>query len=250
MDYLALKRLITQQFQSDAELVLPSDLADLILSVKGPGTTVKCDGEESDPYAFLSVVDMTSNKDHPSIKALGSYALSKLKQADSTFHTALSTLLDEPLPTRLGFIFHERLINMPVQVVPPMYRLLVEELSNATGSPYTHFLFISRIYRLTADEQEALLATTSAPKRKKQKSNAPANGPTVNTGSGTFSFHPEDEYIQKAASHTVDYSFTNSQPREEKDAFGLDTGGRMMLVPAEKLSSFSEEILRVFSAPA
>jgi protein BCP1 len=62
VDFLALKRLIIQQFQSDAQLVLPSEFADLILSAKAPGTTVKCDGEESDPYAFLSVVDLGANR--------------------------------------------------------------------------------------------------------------------------------------------------------------------------------------------
>jgi hypothetical protein len=69
------------------------------------------------------------------------------------------------------------------------------------GTPYTHFLFVSRIYRLTSEEQEVLMATAPAPKKKKQKATTGAPGaPTPNTGSGTFSFHPEDEYIQKVRS--------------------------------------------------
>ena len=33
------------------------------------------------------------------------------------------------------------------------------------------------------------------------------------------------------ATHTLDYTFTHTQPREA-DAFGLDMGGRMALIPA------------------
>ena len=58
IDYLALKRLATQLFQGDAELLHVHDLADLILSQPLVGTTVKCDGRESDPYAVLTVLNM------------------------------------------------------------------------------------------------------------------------------------------------------------------------------------------------
>jgi hypothetical protein len=54
-----------------------------------------------------------------------------------TFHADLQALLDAPAPTQLGFIFCERLINMPVQVIPPLYRMLVEELQ---GANVCHFL--------------------------------------------------------------------------------------------------------------
>lgn len=58
VDYHALKRLATQLFQGDAELLHVNDLADLILSQPLVGTTVKCDGRESDPYAVLTVLNM------------------------------------------------------------------------------------------------------------------------------------------------------------------------------------------------
>ena len=58
MDYLALKRLLTQLFQSDADLFVLHELAELILSQPLLGTTVKTDGIESDPYAYLSVLNM------------------------------------------------------------------------------------------------------------------------------------------------------------------------------------------------
>jgi hypothetical protein len=47
--------------------------------------------------------------------------------------------------------------------------------------------------------------------------------------------------------HTIDYSFTQAAPRD-KESFGLDTGGRMMLVAADKLATFAETISRAYAA--
>ena len=58
IDYLALKRLLSQLFQGDAESLHVNEFADLILSQPLVGTTVKCDGRESDPYAVLTVLNM------------------------------------------------------------------------------------------------------------------------------------------------------------------------------------------------
>lgn len=61
VDYQSIKHLFTQLFQRDAHLLHLHDLTELVLtqSEAGVGTTVKtADGEESDPYAVLSVVNM------------------------------------------------------------------------------------------------------------------------------------------------------------------------------------------------
>jgi protein BCP1 len=62
VDFVALKRLIIQLFQADADLLKPHDLSELILSQPLVGTTVKTDGKESDPYAFLTVLNMHVHK--------------------------------------------------------------------------------------------------------------------------------------------------------------------------------------------
>ncbi len=62
VDYIAFKRLLMQLFQSDSELLAVHDLADLILSQPAIGSTVKTDGEDGDPYAFLSVLNMHAHQ--------------------------------------------------------------------------------------------------------------------------------------------------------------------------------------------
>lgn len=58
IDFLALKRLLSQLFQADTELLCIHELAELILSQPLVGTTVKTDGKDSDPYAVLTVLNM------------------------------------------------------------------------------------------------------------------------------------------------------------------------------------------------
>ncbi len=100
---------------------------------------------ESDPYALLTVLNMHKHKvhgvpflvnfsltlkeqDHPSVKALAHYFLDK-SSADPAFHATLQGLFSQT-ESHVGFVLCERLINMPVQVIPPMYRMLMDEMKS------------------------------------------------------------------------------------------------------------------------
>jgi protein BCP1 len=62
IDWHAIKYLLGQLFQSDSEMFYLQDLTDLILSQPLLGSTVKCDGRESDPSAFLSVINVQKHQ--------------------------------------------------------------------------------------------------------------------------------------------------------------------------------------------
>ena len=62
VDFHGLKNLLRQLFDNDAQLFDMSALADLILSQPTLGSTVKVDGNESDPYAFLSVLNLQEHR--------------------------------------------------------------------------------------------------------------------------------------------------------------------------------------------
>jgi len=82
-------------------------------------------------------------QDNPAMKALIDYILAK-SATEPAFHATLSSLLapktrvQDQAQAHLGLVLCERLINMPVQVVPPMYRMLVEEIKDAIADvcPY------------------------------------------------------------------------------------------------------------------
>lgn len=105
---------------------------------------------------------------------------------------------------------------------------------------------------------------------KRHKNREPLTSPNAGGGeTSTFSFHPEDEYIQKVffdaqlsftqldvtyalllpikyAIHSLDFPLSNQVPREP-DSFGLDTGGRMMLIPAENFRPLIEEMSTAYA---
>ncbi len=107
---------------------------------KGKRSLCILDGVESpcipgipDPHCHLTAV-LTLSQDRPFAKALVAYILNKSPSNPNT-HSALQALLGPAglqSQNHVGFVFSERLVNMPVQLMPPMYRMLSEELQWAT----------------------------------------------------------------------------------------------------------------------
>jgi hypothetical protein len=64
VDFHGLKTLLRQLLDVDSQLFDLSALTDLILSQPTLGSTVKVDGNETDPYAFLTVLNLESHKVH------------------------------------------------------------------------------------------------------------------------------------------------------------------------------------------
>ncbi|TFK28351.1 hypothetical protein FA15DRAFT_584494 [Coprinopsis marcescibilis] len=262
VDYQAIKRLLLQLFGRDAELFGLHELTELILSQPYIGSTIKTDGEESDPYALLTVLNMHIHHEHPSMKALAQYCLSKSLEASSSssgaksLHTTLQALFSQS-ENHVGLVICERLINMPVEVIPPLYNMLKDEMrsANAQGQPFkfTHLLFVSRTYHLSQDEESALANTLPASEARKKQGKTKKRRPEERLGStneqgaegderpvdGIYSFHAEDALISELSLHTLNYTYTTPPPATQqesrgKDAFGLDTRGRIMLLHLEE----------------
>ncbi|KAG1793360.1 BCP1 family, partial [Suillus plorans] len=128
-DYHTIKRLLDQLFSVDAEGLSTHALTDSVLSQPDTGTMIKTDGEDSGPYAFLSVLNIGVHNDNMSIKLLSEYILAKSK-GDNAFHESLSTILRDP-QCQVGLVLCKRLIHMPMPVLPPVYCMLVDEIKNA-----------------------------------------------------------------------------------------------------------------------
>lgn len=62
VDFHGLKTLLRQLLDVDSQLFNLSELTDLILSQPTLGSTVKVDGNETDPYAFLTVLNLETHK--------------------------------------------------------------------------------------------------------------------------------------------------------------------------------------------
>ena len=123
---------------------------ELILSQPRVGTTIKTgvdageEGEEGDPYAVLSVVNVNVHlqRGNGGVRAVVEYVLGKAAEAEARGEGVglcedLKRLLtgqgqgQGENERHVGLVICERLVNMPVQVVPPMYRMLVDEIEGA-----------------------------------------------------------------------------------------------------------------------
>lgn len=61
VDLIALKRLLRQLLYSDSDLLDLHPLAELLLAEAldaGVGSTIKVDGEDSDPFSFMGVINL------------------------------------------------------------------------------------------------------------------------------------------------------------------------------------------------
>ena len=148
VDYHALARLLSQLFSRDAERLHIPSLVELILSQPRVGTTIKTgvdageEGEEGDPYAVLSVVNLNVHlqRGNGGVRAVVEYVLGKAAEAEARgegvglceeLKRLLTTGHGQENERHVGLVICERLVNMPVQVVPPMYRMLVDEIEGA-----------------------------------------------------------------------------------------------------------------------
>ncbi|CAO2655035.1 Nn.00g117680.m01.CDS01 [Neocucurbitaria sp. VM-36] len=238
VDFHGLKTLLRQLLDVDNQLFDLSELADLILSQPLLGSTVKVDGNETDPYAFLTVLNLETHKDKKVIQDLTSY----LSKKSSSSLPALPPLLSPSSPAQIGLILTERFINMPHEIVPPMYTMLLEEIQWALQEkePYafTHYLVLSKCY---SEVQSALPSNDAPPSAKKNKKEKKG-------GEETFYFHPEDEVLHQ---HAVGYtSFEYDTPVDEgasdsKRAFqelGVKPQGHLVLIEAGKFEGAVEAV--------
>ncbi|KAK6497695.1 hypothetical protein TWF481_012099 [Arthrobotrys musiformis] len=227
-DFHGIKLLLRQLFDADASLLDLSALTDIILDQKLVGSTVKVDGREGDPFSFLSLLNLELHSNSPAVKSLLEYITS---QTTSTpLHPLLPPLIGENSKTAI--ILSERLINMPPEISPPSYKMLLEEISYAVedGEPYnfTHYLLLSKLY----SEVESTIPTSPPPSTKRQKTKSKKKSKEELT----FNFHPEDDIFLQNAVEAITYNYKHSPPPEAADskrAFqdaGIVTKGRMVLM--------------------
>ncbi|QIW99343.1 hypothetical protein AMS68_004861 [Peltaster fructicola] len=226
VDFHGLKTLMKQLFDIDNELIELSQLADLILSqADHVGTGVKCDGEESDAYSFITVLNVSQHRDHAAIKPLLQYLDSRL-----TSNKEISSTLQPQTNIRLGLILSERLINMPHQVVPPMYNMLQKEMSlGGADFQFTHLLLISKTYTEVQSELDA-------------KEDRPQKKARAGKSTELFYFHPEDEILLKHAIADQPFQYQKENEASSSDsrrAFqeeGLRPQGHAILLDAGKFN--------------
>ena len=171
------------------------------------------------------------------IKALTNYIAQQAATNPSL--SLIVNLLTASSTAQVGLVLTERLINIPSEVVPPMYKMLLEEISWAVEEkePYsfTHYLILSKTYREMISDLDQ--ETRGPPKNKKRKDRA------KEPNNELFYFHPEDEVLQRYATTYGGFSYTKEEGNSQADAkrtfqeLGIKPQGHMMLLEASKFDS-------------
>ncbi|RPB18575.1 hypothetical protein L211DRAFT_859330 [Terfezia boudieri ATCC MYA-4762] len=271
-DFHGLKILIRQLLDIDSTLFDISALANLVLSQPLVGTTIKVDTNESDPYAFLTVLNVNLHrKTNPAVETLVNYILEKSK-VNEKLHEQLTRILNKKNGAEkggLGLILTERMVNMPVEVVPPMYKMLQEEVQWALDEKESYdfeaYLILSKTYTEVASQLDAEDGAEEEeeikPKAKKFKSRmreVPRKKGTgigkvkKEVGKGVFYFHPEDEVLHAEAIAYTDYNYTKVPEAGTADSkrtfsdFGIVPQGHMILFKKDKLGHVVRELENTF----
>lgn len=240
IDFHGTKSLLRQLLDVDAPLFDISGLADLILSQPTIGSTVKVDGKETDAYAFLTALNLHEHREKKPIADLTRYICEKARTNEALADVVPSLLSPGSGKQHVGLVLSERLINMPSEISPPMYGMLIDEIEAAVEDkePYefSHYLIISKTY----NEMESTLDVAER-KRKKGKQDATL-----------FYFHPEDEVLKKHAVAYGSYDFTKIDEAiaDSKRAFqemGVMPRGFMILIEASKFVGAAKAISEYLS---
>lgn len=249
-DFHGLKTLLRQLFDIDSALFDISALAELVLSQPLVGTTVKVGTNESDPYAFLTVLNVNLHrKSNPAVDTLAAYILEKSKPNEKLFGELGRILGKEGGAEKggLGLILTERMVNMPVEVAPPMYKMLKEEVEWALEErelyDFEAFLVLSKTYTEVPcqldmgdkdGEQEDCDSEEgqAKPKAKKFRSRLREVSRKKTAGNSTskecfgrkqlgkevFYFHPEDSVIHQDAIAYTNFKYTKSPAPGSSDS--------------------------------
>lgn len=134
IDFMALKRLVQQLYYTHSPELDIGALADWIIKIGSApdaavGTVVKVeDDADADPFAFASAIPLRPSE--PAAKVLYDYYEKVLGGASSSkaAQSIWKAIRDDN--TNVVQVFHERMVNMPPQIMPPLYRMLFEEVNN------------------------------------------------------------------------------------------------------------------------
>ncbi|KAL8720179.1 MAG: hypothetical protein Q9225_002909 [Loekoesia sp. 1 TL-2023] len=247
-DFEGFKRLLRQLFDVDATSFHLGAIAELILAQPLLGSTIKTEGNESDPHAFLTILNLKEHRDKPVIRDLTDYI--RNRAATSPQLSPLKGLLDLDGGTKLGLILTERWVNIATELIPPMYRMLLEEISWAIADkePYTfsHYLIVSKTYLAIPS---LLNEQTNRPKKKMK----PKAKEGVDEGKSMYYFHPEDEALERHATLFGGFDYIKQAAEGASDSkrtfhdFGIKQRGHLILIEAAKFESAVKEMEAEFS---
>ncbi|XP_044491983.1 protein BCCIP homolog isoform X2 [Mangifera indica] len=213
-----------------------SGFVDLILAQSTVGTVVKIEGDDDDStFSVVTALNLGRYKDHECIMELKEYLL-KVCQGKDVINN-LKLLLGEQAHD-VGLLVSQRVVNLPPQLLPPMYDALFDEVSWATEDEPTQelrnsfcfkfYLLVCKIYKLK-----------NASQKKK---------PSSQRDEEIIYIKPEDEIFHQLSCWSFSFPL-HTQQVETQELKNYHLTGLVMAVEAEKISTFQEQLQSLIVEP-
>ncbi|ESQ39084.1 hypothetical protein EUTSA_v10001552mg [Eutrema salsugineum] len=220
-------KILLQNYLDDKEWDL-SSFVDLILEQTTVGTVVKvADDEDEAVFAVVSALNLARYKDSKCFRELKEFLLKVCSEKNVS--SDLELLLEKKAQD-VGLLVSQRVMNLPPQLLPPLYDGLFDEVLWATEDEPTEELRSSFRFK-------SYILVTKIYKLKNPKQKKPRHGEEENEE--TIFLKPEDELFLELSS----WSFTfpmRSQLVTSQEMKNYQLMGLVMAVEAKKIPEFRQ----------
>ncbi|KAK4279256.1 hypothetical protein QN277_016984 [Acacia crassicarpa] len=232
-DFHGVKNLL-QTYMGDKQWDL-SGFVDLILEQTTVGTVVKVEDDEDEGlFAVVTALNLSRYREQKCIVELKDFLLKVCKEKGTSYQ--LKLILGEQAHG-VGLLVSQRVVNLPLQLLPHLYDALFDEVSWATEDEpteelrnsfkFTHYIIYSKIYK---------------------HKNAEQNRKLNNDDDAIIYIKPEDELFHKLSSWFFCFPLQTSQP-ETRELKNCRSMGLVMAVEADKIPTFRQELRSLISEP-
>lgn len=118
-DAYAIRQFLSNYTESPGDFK-SSELADVVCVQASVGAMIKADSMDQ-PLGYISAINLHRHKDLESVKQIKKYFLSK---ANGTSKTKMEALFNDP-KRQLGLLLSERIVNLPMELVPPLHQVKI-----------------------------------------------------------------------------------------------------------------------------
>ncbi|KAK7258463.1 hypothetical protein RIF29_24041 [Crotalaria pallida] len=212
-----------------------SGFVDLILEQTTVGTVVKIEDDEDEGlFACVTAINLWRYRGQKCIVEIKDFLLHKASQ-EKGVADQLRLLLEEQARD-VGLLVSQRVVNLPPQLLPPLYNALFDEVSWATEDEPTedlrnsfkfkHYVILSKIYKHKNVEQKRKVSNDS--------------------DEAIIYIKPEDEIFLKLSSWSFIFPLRTQQPAPH-ELKNYRPMGLVMAVEADKVPKFRQELVTLIS---
>lgn len=206
-----------------------SGFVDLILGQPTVGTVVKVEGDEDDGvFSVVTALNLQRYKEHKCIMEFKEFLLKACQDKDVIGD--LRSLLGEQAQ-HVGLLVSQRVVNLPPQLLPPLYDALFDEVSWATEDEPTEELRSSFCFK-----SYLLFSKIYKHKNGNQRKNV-----SNDSDEAIIYVKPEDEIFHRISLWSFIFPL-HAQPVASPELRNYRFMGLVMAIEAEKISAFRQEL--------